>query len=65
MSHGGRSTTLIPFGRSDSPRRPGFPRRDDAGFAINKNMCVSEGCFLFSRVFHCIMLLRIILNKRE
>lgn len=67
MSHGGHSTTLIPFGRSDSPRHPGFPRRDGAGLRYAKNLLrrARDRIFLFSRVFHCIMLLRIILNKRE
>lgn len=51
MSHGGRSTTLIPFGRSDSPRHPGFPRRDDAGSCDQqKHARIRRLFFVFPRV---------------
>lgn len=51
MPHGGRSTTLIPFGRSDSPRHPGFPRRDDAGICDQqKHARIRRLFFVFPRV---------------
>nr|DAL25680.1 MAG TPA_asm: hypothetical protein [Caudoviricetes sp.] len=57
MSHGGRSTTLIPFGRSDSPRHPGFPRRDDAGLRYAKNLLRRARdrifCFLACFIVSC------------
>lgn len=50
MPHGGRSTTLIPFGRSDSPRHPGFPRRDDAGSCDQQKLAYPKAIFVFPRV---------------
>lgn len=49
--------------RQSPPSRFSTPGR--RRFLRSTKTCVSEGHFLFSRVFHCTMLLRIILNKRE